>query len=913
MSLPHAASCGFPRISPAVCNDRRGVAPGNSTLTTAAPVITFSIRNTKQKTENAMSPLVRRASESMGSGFVLAITVAVAGGLLLTTTGPSGEGVGSRLLSRSATVESGPLFITAAAHVSGAAETDWRTDLEIYNPGTQQAGYEISLLEKNQSNLSPATVGFSLVSGMAVRYDDILHSVFDFTGSAGLRITATNGEVVAISRTYNQTSLGTYGQFIGSDVEANAIEAGQEGRIIQLTHNRSNNTGYRTNVGFLNCTTETIAVRAELYTSDGDRLGTRSYDLEPLMFSQKDRIFEQVTDEDVDDGYVVVTTTTPGGRFFAYASVVDNRTGDPVYIPAVKLNGVESNEAVYVPAAAHVAGAAGTNWRTDLELHNPGATTVRYEIALLERNQSNSNPDTETYQVAGGHSLRLEDVLLTVFGATGGAALRITPIAGQVLVTSRTYNLTDDGTYGQFIGGVGESRAVGQQERGALIELSHHLTTDTGYRTNMGYVNCTPAAVDVRADLYKNDGTFLGTKNDTLQPYMHKQIDRVFGTVTTDEVRDGYIVVSTPDPGGRFFAYASVVDNSTGDPVCIPATPVDEAAPQPTPTPTPGPTSVIEPLEIVEWLFDWLGTVPGAGTVPDIEGAVAWIQTNGLDDLLQAIANQNPNIVSWTHHHLEVDYGNGYALADGTLLKGRISVDFPFVNSTSDQLNINYTGHTTGLEIDGRVPPIDDASGYFQVTVDSEGHAAGAWSISGTGGSGMAEFVNTVDGALGIDTATCLTYPMAGTITFELEDGVHTITVGPECDGTFTYTGPAGRTGDLAFRLRWAGIQDLDLHVREPSGEEIWFADRISTTGGVLDLDSNAACMSQALHPTENIYWPLGQAPQGSYEFWVVLYSDCAASPTPDYTLQVIEGETVVREIEGTIADATSPHYTHEY
>ncbi len=861
-----------------------------------------------------MSPIFRRASESMGPGYVLAIVAAVAGGLMLTTTGPSGEGAGSRPPSPSATAEGGPLYIPAAAHVSGAAETDWRTDLEIYNPGSQQAGFEISLLEKNQSNPAPATVGFSLVSGMAVRYDDVLNSVFDFTGSAGLRITATSGEVVAVSRTYNQTSVGTYGQFIGSDVEANAIEAGQEGRIIQLTHNLSNNTGYRTNVGFLNCTTETIAVRAELYTSDGDRLGTRSYDLEPLMFSQKDRIFEQVTDEDVADGYVVVTTATPGGRFFAYASVVDNRTGDPVYIPAVTLNGTVSNEAVYVPAAAHVAGAAGTNWRTDLELHNPGATTARYEIALLERDRANSNPDTETYQVGGGHCLRLEDVLLTVFGASGGAALRITPINGQVLVTSRTYNLTDDGTFGQFIGGVGESRAVGYQERSALIELSHHLTTDTGYRTNMGYVNCAASAVDIRADMYRADGTYLGTTSVTLQPYMHKQIDRVFGTVTTDEVPDGYIVVSTSDPGGRFVAYASVVDNSTGDPVCIPATPVGGAAPQPTPTPTPtpGPTSDIEPLEIVEWLFDWLGTVPGAGVVPDIEGAVAWVQTSGLDDVLQAIASQNPNIVSWTHHHLEVNYGNGYALADGTLLKGRISVDFPFVNSTSDELNINYTGHTTGLEIDGRVPPIDDAGGYFQVRVDGEGHAAGAFSITGTGGSGTAEFVNTLNGVLGIDTATCLTYPMAGTITFELEDGIHTITVGPECDGTFTYTGPAG-TGDLAFRLRWAGIQDLDLHVREPSGEEIWFADRFSATGGVLDLDSNAACMSQALHPTENIFWPLGHAPHGSYEFWVVLYSDCAASPTPEYTLQVIEGGTVVREIEGTIADASSPRYTHEY
>jgi hypothetical protein len=201
------------------------------------------------------------------------------------------------------------------------------------------------------------------------------------------------------------------------------------------------------------------------------------------------------------------------------------------------------------------------------------------------------------------------------------------------------------------------------------------------------------------------------------------------------------------------------------------------------------------------------------------------------------------------------------------------------------------------------------------VSIDDDGHAAGAFRIVGTGTStqtGKTSFINGVEGVLGINTVDCLFYPMAGTITFELEDGLHTITFGPECDGTFDYVGPAG-TGDLAFRLRWDGIQDLDLHVREPSGEEIWFNNRVSATGGMLDVDSNAGCSSQSLHPTENIYWPLGQAPSGSYEFWAVLYSDCGASPNPDYTLQVIEGGEVVREIQGTIAGATSPIYTYEY
>ena len=93
------------------------------------------------------------------------------------------------------------------------------------------------------------------------------------------------------SRTYNETPDGTYGQYIGGALDAKAIQQGQEGRIIQLTHNQANNQGFRTNVGFLNRTSLNISVRAELYSWDGSLIGTRNYGLGPYMYTQIDRIF----------------------------------------------------------------------------------------------------------------------------------------------------------------------------------------------------------------------------------------------------------------------------------------------------------------------------------------------------------------------------------------------------------------------------------------------------------------------------------------------------------------------------------------------------------------------------------------------------------------------------------------------
>lgn len=46
-------------------------------------------------------------------------------------------------------------------------------------------------------------------------------------------------------------------------------------------------------------------------------------------------MFERVTGGVVDSGYAVVTTSSPWGFFHAQASVVDNRTGDPITVDAV--------------------------------------------------------------------------------------------------------------------------------------------------------------------------------------------------------------------------------------------------------------------------------------------------------------------------------------------------------------------------------------------------------------------------------------------------------------------------------------------------------------------------------------------------------------------------------------------------
>jgi len=98
---------------------------------------------------------------------------------------------------------------------------------------------------------------------------------------------------------------------------------------------------------------------------------------------------------------------------------------------------------------------------------------------------------------------------------------------------------------------------------------------------------------------------------------------------------------------------------------------------------------------------------------------------------------------------------------------------------------------------------------------------------------------------------------------------------------------PVG-TGDVQVSISWDTPSDVDLHVVEPSGEEIYYGDRNSATGGQLDLDSNAACGIDGVN-NENVTWPSGSAPRGMYTVRVDYWSSCSQSET-NYVVTVQRG-----------------------
>ncbi len=85
-----------------------------------------------------------------------------------------------------------------------------------------------------------------------------------------------------------------------------------------------------------------------------------------------------------------------------------------------------------------------------------------------------------------------------------------------------------------------------------------------------------------------------------------------------------------------------------------------------------------------------------------------------------------------------------------------------------------------------------------------------------------------------------------------------------------------GGRGSLKINLKWNTYDDLDLHVIDPDGVEIYYSakeHRCQDVLGKLDIDANAG-NSHTRTPQENIFWEDGKnAPLGRYKVFVEYFS----------------------------------------
>lgn len=98
--------------------------------------------------------------------------------------------------------------------------------------------------------------------------------------------------------------------------------------------------------------------------------------------------------------------------------------------------------------------------------------------------------------------------------------------------------------------------------------------------------------------------------------------------------------------------------------------------------------------------------------------------------------------------------------------------------------------------------------------------------------------------------------------------------------------------GRVTVTLGWNSTADLDLHVTDPYGEEIYWLNPFSSSGGVLDYDDWCDDHGPDGQPggPENIYWR--DPPSGTYIVEIEYYDQCHyEGPTQWWVRILIDGQ----------------------
>ncbi len=129
-------------------------------------------------------------------------------------------------------------------------------------------------------------------------------------------------------------------------------------------------------------------------------------------------------------------------------------------------------------------------------------------------------------------------------------------------------------------------------------------------------------------------------------------------------------------------------------------------------------------------------------------------------------------------------------------------------------------------------------------------------------------------------------------------DGPAVLIFNPEFNRRLQREG--AKTGDIQISLVWNNINDLDLHCVDPRGDEIFFNNKRSRSGGELDVDMNVSAPFSN-EPVENIYWSDGKAPSGKYKILVNHYKNNNATDPSSFKVALKAGK-MIQEFSGKIS-----------
>jgi hypothetical protein len=558
-----------------------GLKPNVSfSATTDEPYLTVTPATGTTRSDGSVTVTVRGSPGSLPVGANTGtVSIAIAGGKGLPVSNDSRSNSTTVSISLVTPVAGGPktapppsdaLIVPAVAHLEGVVP--FRSDIRITNAGSSAATY---LLSFTPSASDGTTTGrqttITVVPGQTVALNDVLKDFFGFAlpsdqagGVLDIRVLSGSAATTFVSsRTYAATSLGTYGQFIPAVPVAKFLKTG--GGSLTLTQ-VAQSDAFRTNIGIVEGLGAAASGRFRVFGGSGQSLGEFPFSLRPFEFVQFGRFLESRGITTTDARIEVVVDSASGG-VTTYASVLDNKTNDPLAVSPLQTATLSANRYV-LPGMADFT-SAFSNFHSDIRIFNASQTPVNATATFYP--QGNGTPIVRAVGIGVGEIKVYNNVLPTLFGAGGGGSIVITtPTNTPLVVSGRTYSndAATGGTFGQFIPAVTPAEGVGLGE--APLQVLQ-LEQSANFRSNLGLTELTGNPVTVHISAILADSKTSAGTDVPLQANEFRQLSGVLAQLNPGNTYNGRITVTVTSGSGRVTAYGSVVDNLTSDPTYVPA------------------------------------------------------------------------------------------------------------------------------------------------------------------------------------------------------------------------------------------------------------------------------------------------------------------------------------------------------
>ena len=474
------------------------------------------------------------------------------------------------------------LFVAGLGHVTGTVG-QFISDFSIFNPLSNRSIDDVRLyytpagatLSSDSTNAS-----IQLASARAVTVGDAVKTVFGQETLGTLQIRSQDAGKLSVNASVFVSSnpAGTFGTTIPILRSDRGVAVGGNAVIPGLRRDASSHT----NLYIQEVQGASITVQTEFIAADGSTVSTRSDDLGPFGLKTLGSI--------VPEGAVsaVLSATSGGGRFHAFATPVDDASNDTWAVADWSaIYGYPADASTVIPVAGVLQGAGNTFFRTDAAIMNRGSGTATGTISYLGRA---GELVSKSVSLGSRQSMIISDIVGTLFGAADGSVgyITFTPLTGSFAVTSRTYT-TVAGAPATFGTGVpalssasalrrGEVRAIASLEDAALATVVAQRPAT--FRTNFGLLETAGSSVKVRVTVKftfpagpKTTASGSGFKDYDLAPNQFLLVNGLTADVlgparaTLGELRHVDADFQVIDGEGALMVFTSSVDNGTGDSV----------------------------------------------------------------------------------------------------------------------------------------------------------------------------------------------------------------------------------------------------------------------------------------------------------------------------------------------------------